>query len=112
MVRRLTMARVRGARVQQDSTEETGSGSARHQPRAVLGNQQDGAIGGGVLRQWWRSRRHASLRHKQRQHLRVGSAPSHRCPVHNTLPMPRLPPEPHLPLKSKSQRQTKQWRTL
>lgn len=81
---RLTVARPRGPGGEQVGAEEVGGRRARHQPRAVLGQQQDGTVRRGVAGQRRRPRRRPPRRLEQGPHCRRTRAPRRRCPPAHT----------------------------
>lgn len=83
--RRLTVVGPRGARGEEGGAQEAGGGGAGHQPRAVLGQQQDGTVGRRVAGQRRLARGRAPRGLEQRAHRRRAIAPLRRCPT-TTLP--------------------------
>lgn len=79
VVRGLTVARPRGARGEESRAKEAGGGGAGHQPRSILGEEQDGTVRRGVSGEGGRARG-GPLRLEQGPHGGGTDAPRHRCP--------------------------------
>lgn len=100
VVRRLTVAGPRGARGEEDGAQEAGGGGARHQPSAVLGEQQERTVGRGVARE--RRRTWSAVlplrRLEQCAHPRRARLPC-RCPQPRYNPLPP-PHHTHVPCRT------------
>lgn len=83
--RRLTVAGPRGSRGEEGGAQEARGSGACHQPRAVLGEQQDGTVRSSVACERRRARSRPAGRFEQRPNRRRAIAPCRRCPT-TTLP--------------------------
>lgn len=100
VVRRLTVAGPRGARGEEDGAQEAGGGGARHQPSAVLGEQQERTVRRGVAREWRRTWRAVLPLRRLEQRAHPGRARLPRCcpqPRYNPLPPPH---HTHVPCRT------------
>lgn len=83
--RRLTVAGSRGTRGEEGSTQEARGGGARHQPGAVLGEEEDGSVRRSIAREGRSAHRRPSRGLEQRSNCRRAITPRRRCPT-TTLP--------------------------
>lgn len=79
--RRLTVAGPRGSRGEESGAQEAGGSSARHQPGAVLGEKEYGAVGRGIPCQGRCTRRRSPWCLEQCTDRRRAFTPRHRCPT-------------------------------
>lgn len=75
------MAGPRGARGEEGGTQEAGGGGTGHQPRAVLGEQQDGTVRSSVASERRRARSWPAGCFEQGPNRRRAIAPRRRCPT-------------------------------